>query len=267
MHLFTLAMCWCLCETADPEQGVTLVAAAMPERLDAVNQLVHQLVREQIPSTYENTKQWGGTKEIWHGIRIRREGLRIKTKRRKKHVNHGTWKRYRAWLINPDDELEARISNLRPLDQGRVSFRLTVVARLGTLGRLSEWRRGIQLISLSANATARVRLQLDCELGSQLDFSDLPPALVIVPRVTNARLELLEFRLERLSELSGPLAKELGESLHNVLQDGINQRRAKLVNKINHQLDKHRDDLRLSVREIGSRGWTELLRFLNIREA
>jgi len=250
---------------ATSETGLA-VASRGAEEAREIEELVRGVVLKHLPHEYENTKQWGGTKQVWDGLRIWRDGLRIKTKRRKKAVNYGTWKRYRAWLIDPGEELRIDISPAQKLDRGRVAFRLSMVAQLGTFGRLSHWRRDIQLISVSANAKAKVRLTLDCELGSELDFTHLPPDVLVVPRVRAAQLDLLEFRLERLSDLSGPLAKELGESLHDVLQDEINQRRGKLVERINRQLENKQEDLRFSVRELSTRGWSDLLTFLRIAD-
>ncbi len=235
----------CLTNLPDPNADVAVGQSAVE-----LGKVLRGIVLAHLPNEYENKKDWGGTKQVWDGVRISLDGLRIKTKRRRKDANHGTWKRYRAWLIDPDRNLKVLIANIRESDEGRAAFDLTVHAQLGAFGRLSEWRRDVQLYSIGVDAEARVVLRLSCEAGFDFDFSNLPPDLLIEPVVTDAHLSLQEFRLLRVSNLSGPLIRELGKSLRGVLQEEIDKRRVKLVAKLNRQIDKRRDRLRLSLYEL-----------------
>ena len=53
--------------------------------------LLTKLVLSNMPHQYADDKKWGHQEKRWDGVRIRREGLRVETKRRWKMVNHGTW--------------------------------------------------------------------------------------------------------------------------------------------------------------------------------
>ena len=64
------------------------------------------------------------------------------------------------------------------------------------------------------------------------DLSRLPPDLILRPTVTQADLQLVDFRLQRISDVGGPIAKELGDSLEDVLQDEINDRRIESLEDI-----------------------------------
>ncbi len=213
--------------------------------------LLRQLALAAIPETYENTKHWGGTTRVWDGVRVSLDGLRLRTKRKWRDVNHGSWKRYRAWLIDPEKEFDLRIENIRQTEEGRVAFEIAIDAKLGLFARLSQWERGVQLISLSTDAEAVVRLRLTCEASMRLDFAPLIPDLVIEPEITAADLTLVSFDLQRVSNLQGPGVEQLGRSLRDVLQDEINERRPKLVAQANRQIEKNRDKLRLSIGEGG----------------
>jgi hypothetical protein len=182
------------------------------------------------------------------------DGLRVKTRRRWKEANHGTWKRYRAWLIDPDQEFQIQIENMAATPEGKTAFDVVIDARLGVWGRLSEYALDVQLLSISAEADARVRLRVSCEMSLRFDVTRLPPDVILEPHVVDAKLILIDFDLVRISDLSGPVVREFGEELHDILQDEIADRQAKLVARINRQLKKHEDDLRLSVADLLTSG-------------
>jgi len=222
------------------------------------HRLLRTLVLENVPPTYENTKRWGGTKRVWDGLHISLDGLRLKTKRRWKEANHGTWKRYRAWLIDPEEEFEIQIENMAATPEGKTAFDVVIDARLGAWGRLSEYALDVQLLSISAEADARVRMRATCEMSLRLDVTRFPPDVILEPKVVRADLKLVDFHLVRISDLDGPLVREFGEELHDVLQDEIADRQVKLVEKMNRQLKKHEDDLRLSVADLAASGLRQL---------
>jgi len=241
-------------ETANTGGG----QAEAPAVAIGAHRLLRTLVLENLPDEYENTKQWGGTKRVWDGLHVSLDGFRVKTKRRWKDAKHGTWKRYRSWLIDPDQEFEIQIENMVATPEGKTAFDVVIDARLGAWGRLSEYVRDVQLLSISAEADARVRMRARCEMSLQLDLSKFPPDVLLEIRVVSARLTLIDFHLIRISDLDRPLVREFGEELHDVLQDEIADRQAKLVDRINRQLNKHKDDLRLSVSDLASSGLHQL---------
>ncbi len=231
-------------------------SASEPGGADA---LVKSLVLATLPRDYENTKHWGETKPRWDGLHVSFDGLRIKTKRRWKDVNHGTWTRYKATLIDPEHQLVIQTDHLRQTADQRVAFDLTVDAKLALTGRLSEWLHGVQLYSFSAEADATVRLALTCEARLTFDTEKFPPDIVFVPRVTAAQLDLRDFNLHSISDADGPLVRKLGDSLHDVLQDEINERRGKLVEKINRAIEKQSSKLRLSLHDLTVGGWSKIV--------
>jgi hypothetical protein len=223
---------------------------ASPEASGGADALVRSILLATLPREYENTKHWGQTQRRWDGLHVSFDGLRIKTKRRWKDVNHGTWTRYKATLIDPEHQLTIRSNGLRSTDQQRAAFDVTVHARMQLTGRLSEWVQGVQLYSFSAEADATVRLAMTCEAGLKFDTTKFPPDVLIEPRVTAAQLDLLQFNLHRISDADGPLVRKLGDELQGVLQDEINDRRSQLVVKINRAIAKRDDSLRLPLPDL-----------------
>ena len=228
------------------------------DRSEGLNRLVTQIILDTLPEEMVYDDKWGGTTEVWDGVRMRWEGNRLTTKRRWKTVNQGTWKRYEIRLIDPDQHFHVSVHNLEELPEGRVGFETRVDAALDLFGRLSEWQRGVQLFSLSATATAVVRLEVRCTLAMHLDPTRLPPDVILDPRVKGADLHLIDFQLHRISEARGPLVRELGRSAQGVLEQQVARRRERLVARINRQIDRRRDDLRLSLYDLLNSRWGDL---------
>jgi len=226
-----------------------------PTRFDA---LVTRIVLDNIPREIVEDDDWGKTDRVWDGVRIWWEGTRLETKRRWKTVNQGTWELYRVRLIDPEQRFQVQVDNLRALENGRVGFDAQVDAALDVFGRISQWQRDVQLFSLSANATAVVRLRVSCSLAMKLDPTRLPPDVLLDPEVTSADLQLVRFELRRISQLNGPLVRELSSGVREIVEDEIADRRGQIVKKVNRQIDKHRDDLRLSLHDLLASQWGEL---------
>ncbi len=244
-------------KSSDPDRPTALDSdeKLSAQKLDAegsnaegLSELITGIVRRSIPDEYENKKEWGMTKPVWDGLHISLDDGQIKTKRRWKEVNHGSWKTYRAWPIHPDQELQVRVMNLREIRPGLAGADLECHIHVGTSGRWSEWRRGVQLFSFGTDADAQVRLTIALELGSRLDVSHFPPDLVLLPKATSADVQLIHFKLIRVSDISGPVARELGDALEGFLRHELRDQQPKIVEKINRQIDKHQDQLRLSAK-------------------
>ena len=249
---------------ATPRPARAQAAAALPPTTRAaLMAAITAMVREQIPHQYEDTSKWGMTTEVWDGLHVRREGLRIKTKRRKKEVNHGAWTLYRIELTNPQEEFRIRVEKERELAEGGVAFDLVFAARLHVFGRRSRWVKGVQLISLSADADARVELRLSCKLAMSLDITQLPPDVVFHPQVDDARLDITYFRVDRISEVGGTLAKELGHGIERVLQKKVDEKRDRLVEKVNSAIDRHSDKLRISFDDLVASKWKRLTKHVS----
>ena len=102
-------------------------------------------------------------------------------------------------------------------------------------------------------------MRLTCDLALKLDAKKLPPDVIVDPEVIRADLELLEFRLRNLSRFDGPIVKQLGKGVREIVEDQVVKKRDKLVSKINRQIDKNRDKLRLSLHDMVKSKWGGLV--------
>lgn len=207
--------------------------------------LVTQWVRMAIPKKYEDNRKWGQTKEVFAGIRIRRRGLKILTRRRTKRVNHGTWKKYRVQMLDPK-KLDLKYGKLTKTESGRARFSVAASGDLVVFARFSHWERGVQLFSVGVDADARVTMNLTCEAGLRTGKS-LIPSIGVELKVLQADLQIHRFRLHRLSNIRGPVAREIGRGVEYFLKRYLKKNQHKLVQKLNKSIEKKKDRLEISL--------------------
>lgn len=214
--------------------------------------MVRWLILKNLPPTYEDKKKWGKQKQVIDGLHVEMKGLKIDTHRRFKMVNHGTWTRYFVELKDPENELQVQLVNLTEPRPGVIQFETIIEAPLHVFGRYSRYQWDVQLISMSANADARVRMTVQTEVELVVQPLTFPPKIEIRPKVLAANAELLEFKIRNISQLKGPVARALGDSLENVLRERLDDYDQKLTDKMNAQLAKQKDKLIIS-----SDAWTK----------
>ena len=234
-----------------------------PEHARASVQWLATLAIEKAPRDFHGDKDWGEQKKLWAGIRVKRDGLKLKTHRRWKHVNHGRWIRYEAQLpavsvksagagtSGPAAKIHSVTQRPDAVDgHPRWQIDSSVTSPLTFAAQVQRWNVGLKLYSVTIRGVMRVRLDSRMSVAFVTDYSEVPPAFVIDPRVENARLELEHFEVERVSHIGGDVAEEWGELLEDLFRDRFLKRQnEKIVDKLNRAIDRERDDLRLSMAE------------------
>ncbi len=210
---------------------------------------LQQLIRDNLPETYEDTRKWDLQKEVWDGVDVSRDGLKVKTKRKHKLVNHGTWTRYRLELVEPEKNCKIQFHQLEVGEDRKIHFNVSVEVVLELFGRLSQWVRDVQMISLSANADAICRLNIQGTVAFQLNPLRFPPDIRIQPHVDSANVEISQFKVRRISQVGGPLAEQLGNGLRRALENKLEESNERLPEKMNKQLAKHSDRMQFSTQE------------------
>jgi hypothetical protein len=211
---------------------------------DTIAQAVARLIADAIPREYERYKDWGRTKRITTGVRSSGNFFEFDIHRRQTEVNHGVWKHYRVTLIEPDQHLAVRIDDLRSAGPGRVACTLLVAAKLHGWARTKVYNRGVHLIALEAECDTSLQLALEVEVAIETAPSSLLTGIAVRPQVTSARLKLDDFRLTRVSDLKGPVARELGDGLRHLIEDELDG--PTLAAKLNRSIEKRRDRLQLT---------------------
>jgi len=239
---------------ADESPAATTPTASARGVYTQASDFITQIIRDNLPDEYIDQRKWGMQKEVRRGVRFSGKLFELKMNSRRKTLNHGTWTMYEVRLKNPD-ELRVAVAHPRSQGGGRLGFDAIITARLDCVARLAEWRQGVQLIALSTDAEAAVRMRLSCAVGIKIDTKDSLPAVGVDAEVTDAQLEMTDFRVSRISRIDGALAHELGKGLRDILEEKIEEKQQNMVEKINRQIDKNEDRLRLSGGDALDAGW------------
>ena len=214
-------------------------------RPEMVAQLVTPLIAEAVPREFEGQKDWGKTKTVVSGLHSDGNFFKFDIHRQTSEVNDGIWKKYRVTLIEPEKNLEIRIDNMHRLESGKYALTLFVAAKVHGWTRAVVYEHGVHVISLDAEGDTSIRLWVDAEVGLEtVESSTFIPGLQLQPVVTDARLKFDDFKLNRISDVHGKIANELGDLLRKEMQKKLSG--PKLVDRFNHALQKHPERLRLS---------------------
>lgn len=217
------------------------------QELKELSEWVRSITLMNLPPNFEDNRKWGRTKSVYDGFHLSLDGLRVDTKRKWKTVKHGTWSRYFIEFIDPAERLRIDVTKLEVKPNGRLfSTSLLITMPLKLFGRVSQFQRDIQWISVSTKAEAVVAMQIDCDVAIKLNPLVFPPDVEFRPSVTQASVELQEFDVSEISQIHGEAAEWLGKGIQKVLQRKINDTNDKLVEKINASLAKQQDKLKLS---------------------
>lgn len=230
----------------------SLAEVTIPVSADERHELsfwVRWLVLRNLPPSFEDNRKWGREKEVFDGIKLRREGWKIETKRKTKTAKHGTWSRYYIEFVDPAENLQVNIQQMDFPKAGPIRVITQVIAPLKLFGRMSEWRRDVQLISLSTNADATIELNVACDIQVIVNPLKIPPDVEFRPIVTDAAVALRDFKVHSISQLHGPLAELLGNGIREVLDNRLEDYREKLVMKMNAEITKQKGKLKLSLQD------------------
>jgi len=235
--------------------------SAQPETHDAgdeIDELLTKLVLGHLPHNFKQDKDWGKQAERFDGLKVRRKGLQIRTKRKKKMVNHGSWKKFNASLVDPENRFSISVKDMREADEGKVAFDLHCQSDLKIDGRVAKWVKGVQLYSLSLDGKARVKLAVTIELETVMDVTKFPPDLIFRPQATAANLDVEDFRIDRISKMGGEVSQQATRWARSAIDEKIESEEAKLVDKINADLKKNEKNLRLSLHDAVSSKWSSV---------
>jgi hypothetical protein len=230
-----------------PSSASQIVAATTENELQELSQWIRWLALMNLPPNFEDNRKWGAQRKVYDGVDVHFEGLRLDTKRKWKMVNHGTWSRYFIEFVDPAHRLEIAVRKLESRPNGRsFTSQVQIVAPLKLFGRVSQFVRDVQLVSVSVQADATVALDFELEVEIRINPLLFPPEVEFRPRVTQADVNLREFEVHRISQIHGDPAEWIGQGIRKVLDRKLNETNDQLVEKINTAIAKQQHKLKLS---------------------
>jgi hypothetical protein len=239
--------------------GLARTAAAGPPNeaaRAALAETLSQLLRDAIPLQYDKQKDWGATREITAGYRVEGKPFHYHVHRRKHAVNHGVWTHHRLQVVDPDQNLHLRLSDLQPLAGGRMTFTLTLDAKLDAWCRAKVYEYGVHLGALEVEGDMRLHLEIHGEVGLQATVAGGAAAIAVQPLIHDAKLSLDEFHIRRVSNANGPIVRELSGGVRSLVEDELNG--PQLTAKLNRAIDKKRDRLVFAPADLLKSGWWPL---------
>lgn len=230
--------------------------ALQDQELRALERLLTAIVARETGLQWERYRNWGQQERIWAGVRLRRDnGGKLETERVWREVNHGIWQHYAASLRAESGSPRISVTRFaQHLDQP-AEFALSIEATVDLAARQSDWRRGVQLYSLSASGWARIEARIEGTIALAPDLSQGVPGLRVEPVVTAAAIELRQLQLDRISKLGGEFSQQAGRLARQPVNDALAERQTELVERLNREIARHRDDLRISTAALTWPAW------------
>ncbi len=215
-------------------QGLSDEIPMSPEAVQFIKGMALML----LPETYSDDDDWGNQKRVQSGLNVKMKGLKIDTSRRWKEVNHGTWQRVDATLVDPQKHFQLAIALLPKIDRGVPRYRVTARLRLRATGRQQRWNYGARLYSVSADVVADVAFAADLQFRSDLLRTDDGNKLRVLPHLGTATARLEGFSLRSVGHAKGGAVREFGNLVEGLLQSAVKKKSQKLPTKINAKVQK-----------------------------
>ena len=222
-------------------------AELAPEALEFIRGIVLLL----LPPKFDDDDGWGDETRMQSGVNVRFDDGKLKTSRRWKNVNHGSWTQASGTLIDPVHTFQLKAARLDDPDKDTQQYDVRVATRLRVTGRQQQWSYGLMLWSISADAVADVSLHVVFEVNTQIVKTAEGTRLRFTPKVIHAVARLDSFDLRRISHAKGSVVQEFGDGLEKLIRLYVDRKNKDLAAKINKALDKQADHLEIPF-EIGS---------------
>ncbi len=235
-------------EDASPTLLSNPLQSLPPDEARQVLQWAADWVRQAVPASYHGDKGWGKRTRIYAGFKVDVDDGRLKTKRRWKDVKHGRWLRYAVHLRDPNDprRLDIRITHAEQGPDQRIRFAAQLDSVLDVELEQERWNLGTRLFSVSVQARVKLRMLVSGDVGFELDVTRIPPDLLADPQIASTELSLVDLKVDRISKIGGDVAESIGDLVKRIVrQEYLPGQQAAITQKLNAQLDRRRDRLRL----------------------
>ena len=232
-------------EGRQAEAAVSSAGAARQEMPSESIDFIRGIVLLLIPQEFEDDDGWGEETKVQSGLNMRFDDGQIKTSRRWKHVNHGSWQQAAAKIVEPEERFQISAARLPDPEKGTRRYDIDASTRLRVTGQQQQWSYGVMLWSVSAEAVADVNLHLLVDVTTQVVQIDTGTRLRFTPKVTLAEVRLTKFSLRRISHLKGKPVQEFGDWFEKLIRRRVGRENKNLSTRINTALEKKPERLEI----------------------
>jgi len=225
------------------------LAMLPPEEARQVLQWAVDWVSRTLPESYHNDKGWGKKTRVYTGVKLTKHDGKPSTKRQWKELGHGRWVRYDVHLRDPNDpgRLAIRITRAELGEDRRIHFEAQIDTLLDVEVHQERWNLGTRLWSISVLAQASLRMVVAGDIGFEFDLTRVPPDVLVDPHIASTQLTLVNLKVDRVSKIGGEVAEAVGDIAEKIIRDEyLPKQQAKITDRLNGQIDRRRDRLRLS---------------------
>ena len=214
---------------------LTLIACIVPAGADDAkpqaatrdyadfSRLIHKMVVRQLPKEFEDHSAWGQIVPLTEPVRfpnLPRTRVRVGNK---EGYPNGVWRRYKARIEDPQHDLKIQVRDFAKVDSKNYRLVIDSDVLVRGQGEIQNWVKGIALGKAVGQADARFDLAMTFNIGVTLDTKKFPPNIIVDPKLTDLKVDLKDFKLNRLANPTTNLAIE-GEparALGNDFKDNL----------------------------------------------
>ena len=224
---------------------------------DEALQFIRSITILLLPAKFEDEDGWGEETRIQSGLNVAFEDGRLKTSRRWKNVNHGSWLQGSGELVEPEKTFRLEAAMLPDPGEKTHRYEVRVSTRLRVTGRQQQWNYGVMLWSISADAIADVSIRVIVDVTTEVVSTDEGTRLRFQPNVAEAAASLDEFSLRRISHAKGAAVQEFGEWLEQLIRMRVERENKDLAARINKAILKKPDRLQVPLNIGEWFGWNQ----------
>ncbi|HZZ81585.1 MAG TPA: hypothetical protein VFE62_23990 [Gemmataceae bacterium] len=184
------------------------------------SKVIHKVVVKQLPKEFEDTSGWGQRIEIPPNLRLMNLRTLVKVG---DHLEapHGTWRRFKGKLEDPDKNLKIVVKDFRKLNEKAYRVVVDVDATFLVHGEAQQWQKGLFLIGGEADADANLTAAIVCDVGVSLNLKKFPPELKLEPKVSELGLELVDIKVRGGPILKGERGQAIANDIKNMLRAAV----------------------------------------------
>ena len=238
-RMLTLLLCLLMLSSY---AGVSAEDAGVPTRPVPLSADATEFLRATIlllaPRTTVDEDGWGRKKRIQSGLNIRLDGLQLRTSRRWKEVNHGTWNRVEVLLEDPGQRFTLQVEIVPQKDSALSMHRIHAGGRVRLRARQQRWQNGIKLYSASAEGLADVAMTADVRLQEEVVSHDDTSRLRVLPHIESAAVRLTGFQIRRVGHAKGSLVRESSRTFESLARRLVARESDKLATRLNEKIRK-----------------------------